>query len=131
MAAPDPGRRRLDVGMSGSRPILASDPAASPRDTDVHVIRLAGELDMAAVPDLVDQLAEAAKVPAPTPVVVDMSGVTFIDCSGLDPLLEARARLDGRLRLQNASPPVRRLLRLLDLTTLAASAEGDTGRAAE
>jgi anti-sigma B factor antagonist len=106
---------------------MASDPAASQHDTDQHVIRLAGELDMAAVPELVAQLAEAAEVPAPTPLVVDMSGVTFIDCSGLHPLLKAHARLDGRLRLQNASPPVHRLLRLLDLTTLAAPADG--GRA--
>jgi anti-anti-sigma factor len=110
---------------------MASDAEGTPRDTDVHVIRLASELDMAAVPELVAQLAEAAEVPAPTPLVVDMSGVTFIDCSGLHPLLKAHARLDGRLRLQNASPLVGRLLRLLDLATLAASAEGDTGPAAE
>jgi len=88
------------------------------RDMDAHVIRLAGELDLAAVPSLTRLLDEAAEVERVT-VVVDLSQVTFIDCAGLGPLLAARDRLDGRFRLCNPSPPVLRLLSLLGLSPMA------------
>jgi anti-sigma B factor antagonist len=106
---------------------MAVDAAASserPRDPDVHAIRLVGELDVAAVPALVSQLNEAADAPERT-VLVDLAGVTFMDCAALRPLLDARERLDSRLRLQNASRPVRVLLRHLDLTRLLEPAPDD------
>ena len=98
---------------------MASDAAGPARDIDAHVIRLAGELDVAAIPDLTRLLDEAVAVESPKVVVVDLAQVTFIDCAALDPLLEARDRLDGRFRLQNPSRPVLRLLSLLDLSSLA------------
>lgn len=88
------------------------------RDMDPHVIWLAGELDLAAISDLTRVLDEAVEIEQPTVVLVDMSQVTFIDCTGLHPLLEARERLHGRFRLCNPSPPVLRLLGLLDLWSL-------------
>jgi anti-anti-sigma regulatory factor len=51
-----------------------------------------------------------------TPIVVDLSGVTFTDIVGLDPLMEARRRLahGNRLLILSGSPKcVTRLLRLL------------------
>ncbi len=98
---------------------MASDAAGSARDTAAHVIRLAGELDLAAIPDLTQVLSEATDVEWPTVVVVDLSQVTFLDCAALRPLLEAHDRLDGRLRLHSPSPPVMRVLRIFDLTSLA------------
>jgi hypothetical protein len=48
-------------------------------------------------------------------VIVDLSGVTFMDCSGLGPLLEAEARLGGRLSLRRVPPMVTALLHLAGL----------------
>ena len=49
---------------------------------------------------------------------VDLSGVTFMDCAGLSPLVVAHARLLDRIRLFAPSPPVTRLLDALDLDRL-------------
>ena len=49
---------------------------------------------------------------------VDLSGVTFMDCAGLSPLVTAHARLLDRIRLFAPSPPVTRLLDALDLDRL-------------
>ena len=109
---------------------MAGEAAASSQATqnpEVRVIRLVGDVDMATVPALAAQLNEAAAVPGRA-VVVDLSGVTFMDCSGLRPLLDARVRLDGRLRLQNASRSVRLLLRHLDLSELVAAPGGSPPR---
>jgi anti-anti-sigma factor len=98
---------------------MAGDAVGPARDTDTHVILLSGELDIAALPDLTRMLTEATDVERPTVVVVDLSQVTFMDCAALRPLLDAHDRLDGRFRLHNPSPPVRRLLSRLDLSSLA------------
>jgi anti-anti-sigma factor len=82
------------------------------------VLRLEGEIDLAVQADVAACLCELVEVPAPTVVTVDLSAVTFMDCSGLTPLLVARNLLDGRLRLQGAGPPVRHLLDHLHLTCL-------------
>jgi anti-sigma B factor antagonist len=81
------------------------------------VVRACGELDLATGDGLRERLAEA--LGAHPAVTVDLSGVEFIDCSGLRALTAARrhARRSGsRLVLSRPSPAVRRLL---DLTRLA------------
>jgi anti-sigma B factor antagonist len=76
------------------------------------VLVLRGELDMAAAAEL------RARLDAPTVVlalVVDLTGVTFIDSAVLKELLRAREQLAGRgvrLVLAGASHPVQRLLDL-------------------
>ena len=97
---------------------MVASNAGPSRDSDAHVIQLTGELDLAAVPNLTRLLDSAAEAEQIT-VVVDLSQVTFIDCTGLAPLLAARDRLDGRLRLRNPSQPVLRFLDLLGLSSLA------------
>ena len=60
-----------------------------------------------------------AKTPVET-IVVDLSGVTFTDILGLDPLLEARSQLvrnGQRLILRGAPERVTTLLRLWATTT--------------
>lgn len=81
----------------------------------VHAV--SGELDMSTAPALRTYLRTVvAETPVDTTIVVDLSGVTFTDIVGLDPLLEARSQLapgGGRLILRGAPAGVTKLLRLL------------------
>ena len=53
-----------------------------------EIVALAGELDMASSPALSDTLDALADTPSP--VVVDLSGLTFIDSSGIHAILRPR-----------------------------------------
>jgi anti-anti-sigma factor len=59
-----------------------------------HVIRLAGELDLATC----DRLVAASSTGRHSATVIDLGGVTFMDCSGYSALVTARRFLehDGR-----------------------------------
>lgn len=93
----------------------ASDPDVSMRCTrsgEWLVVEVAGELDLQAVP-LLDALGGD-----PCLVVLDLHGVTFMDCSGIRALLEARRRAvagGGAVHLAAPSRHVSDLLRLTDL----------------
>jgi anti-sigma B factor antagonist len=56
---------------------------------DIHVVELQGELDVVSAVGLADSLVEVAG----STVVVDLSGLTFIDCSGIAALVTARNRI--------------------------------------
>jgi anti-sigma B factor antagonist len=81
------------------------------------VVVVSGEIDIHTAPELeralVDELGRE-----PTDLVVDMGGVAFIDCGGIDALIVAagKARLLGRSFALRS--PSRRVLRLLDLVAL-------------
>ena len=78
----------------------------------VRVLTLEGELDLAAAPRL---RARFDETPSEQALVLDFSGVTFIDSAVLKELLRARAELaerNVRLVLAGVAPPVRRLLDL-------------------
>jgi anti-anti-sigma factor len=60
--------------------------------TDVHLIAPAGELDISSVRALGAELAQAAG-DATRPLVVDLSGVSFMDSSALGPVVRAHERL--------------------------------------
>lgn len=82
------------------------------------VVEVAGELDILAAAALSVRLDELTAVGRPD-VVLDLRGVTFIDCSGLSVLVRLRARTlarEGRLGIVTGSPQVLRLLRLTRLT---------------
>jgi anti-anti-sigma factor len=108
-------REPTRIDEHGLRPPPAFE-VGEERRGPVTVLRLAGEVDVAAsgtVRARVDGAAGGA-------LVVDLSGVTFVDSSGLRELLRARMeceRRGGRLVLSGV-PPV--LERLLDLTGTAA-----------
>ncbi len=75
------------------------------------VLSLVGELDISSSPDLERALTQA-EGDAPATVVLDLSGLTFMDSSGLRAVLEAdqRARADGRrLAVVPGPPAVRRV----------------------
>lgn len=101
---------------SGSS-VLESGPTLT-ADDDRVTVRLAGELDIATLPYLWGRLGDAVKMGIESDVVVDLSEVTFIDCSALGPLMAARRGLGGRLELRGASRPVTHLLELTGLTEL-------------
>ena len=72
-----------------------------------------GELDLATAPHLRKRLQQ--RTDPFGELVVDLSAVTFMDCSGARPLLEARIAIGRRLCLRSVPPPVTRLLTLAGL----------------
>lgn len=88
-----------------------------PRRDDVHVIELAGEIDMLTSPALVDPITRL-DASAPSTIVLDFERVTFVDSTGLSALILAdrTARASGRrLVLRGVAP---RVLRVLQVTQL-------------
>ncbi|AEW98590.1 STAS domain-containing protein [Streptantibioticus cattleyicolor] len=80
------------------------------------VVRLYGEIDMDSAPDLTTALALCLET-RPHQVIVDLSGVAFCDCSGLDALLRARDHAAVRgipLTVTGVTAPV--VVRLFALT---------------
>jgi anti-sigma B factor antagonist len=67
------------------------------------VVQLAGELDLYNAHAVRDELLAAA-ARSPDRLVVDLSGVTFIDSTGLGVLIEARTRLPNRRAFLLAAP---------------------------
>ena len=79
------------------------------RNGDSITIAVTGELDLATV----DQARDALEgVPPDTPVVLDLSGLTFIDSTGLGLIAAAANQTAGQLTVI----PDARTRRLLDLT---------------
>lgn len=81
------------------------------------VAAISGDLDIACVPALREQLLGLLG-PHANRIIVELSGVTFCDASGLAVLIGARRRawlLGGVLRLAAPAPPVAAVLRLTGL----------------
>ena len=81
---------------------------------DVTVVRLRGEADLHTAPMLRDALDDAIETGAGT-VIVDLTGVTFIDSMMLGVLLSATKRtrpLGTELRIVVDDPHVRRIFEL-------------------
>ncbi|KUL77978.1 anti-anti-sigma factor [Streptomyces sp. NRRL WC-3605] len=78
---------------------------------------LRGEIDLSTATSLMMRLDALTSAPSPD-LVLDLRGVTFIDCAGLGVLCRVRNRVrarEGRLRLVSESARFRRMLRLADL----------------
>ena len=75
------------------------------------MITIVGELDVATAPSLADVLNQA---PASAPIILDLAGVTFMDCTGLHPILNAHrdAAARGTPLLLVPTTAITRLLRL-------------------
>jgi anti-sigma B factor antagonist len=87
---------------------------ASERDGDVHSIRLFGELDLAGAGAVERELQRAEATDAET-IVLDLSGLTFMDSTGVRLLVtaNARSRADAnRLSLRRGPAAVQRVLEL-------------------
>jgi len=78
-----------------------------------YLLSPAGDLDLAAVPRLEREMRDAIDRYRPETLIVDLSKVSFMDCSGIGILVRAqrgqRAR-GGRLVVKNPGELVRRVL---------------------
>jgi anti-anti-sigma factor len=84
------------------------------RDGDAFVIALTGELDLATAGRVEQALAEGEASDV-TSVVLDLSGLTFMDSTGVRLVLgaHARSRADSnRLRVVRGGPAVQRVFEL-------------------
>lgn len=84
----------------------------SARNGDVHTITLTGEMDLSNAADVERELLHAEATDART-IVIDLSGLQFMDSTGIRLLIAAdgRARADGG-RLSLTRPPAQ-VLRVL------------------
>lgn len=73
------------------------------RDDGCIVVSLVGELDLYNAHEVRDTLLECC-AESPERLVVDLSGVTFIDSTALGVLIEARTRLPNRRGFLLAAP---------------------------
>ncbi|MGO4462866.1 STAS domain-containing protein [Streptomyces sp. M-16] len=91
----------------------------TPSGTNARVLSLYGEVDQDRRRQLHDALAEAVRA-GPPRLVVDLSGLTFCDSTGLNALLQTRLDADAAgVRLLLAAPPPN-VMRLLEITGTAA-----------
>jgi anti-anti-sigma factor len=94
--------------------------AVSDVNGDVITVSAAGEVDLCTAP-ILSQALQKALAEAPSRLDVDLSGVSFLDASGVSAVLQCweRAELTGvRLRLLRPRPFIRRVLDITDVTTV-------------
>lgn len=93
---------------------------AAPLDVSVRpgpVVTISGEIDIASASQLRNQLLGVMRRHGAR-LALDLTGVTFMDCSGINVLLAVgrRAHIEGGwLCVLRASPRVRRVLKLTGL----------------
>jgi anti-anti-sigma factor len=63
---------------------------------EVVRIEVRGEIDLATRPALVAAIEAAYETPGTRSLVVDLAGVTFMDCYGMSALIHGRALADKR-----------------------------------
>jgi anti-sigma B factor antagonist len=96
--------------------------ASAGRDDEV-VLRVSGEIDLAAAPLFRDRLGDIIKT-TKHDVTVDLAGVTFIDSSGLAVLVHAHHQLRAVTRTLVITHPSLSVTRVLQITGLDALLTG-------
>jgi anti-sigma B factor antagonist len=101
--------------------MASGEPILSREDRDgVPTLVLVGDFDLAAAEDLRAALRSLGTAGSATPQL-DLSGVTFLDSSGLGVLLDFQrdtAASNGAVVVLAPSPPCRRLLEITGVDTL-------------
>lgn len=85
------------------------------------VIAVSGDLDIATADQLFRDANEALRASAPTTLVLDLAGVSFLDSSGIGTLVELRnvaGDTGGDLVLRRPSDRTKRLLEITALDTV-------------
>ena len=80
-------------------------------------VEISGEIDVQSAPGLRDELLRVIRRHG-AQLALDLTGVTFMDCAGINVLLATRRRAqleDGWVRVIRASPRVLRTMTLLKL----------------
>lgn len=117
LVPPDPARgvgSAASVGTSSSVPLIVE---VHTDQGGASVVEVVGEVDATSVEQLrpeLNRLADAGRIR----VILDLSGVTFLDSSGLGALVSCHRRLQllgGRLRLVCRNDLVLRVFRLTGL----------------
>ncbi|MFJ4341667.1 STAS domain-containing protein [Streptomyces sp. NPDC088915] len=108
--------------MSGNREVeQPSRLSATVRTVDdVRVVTLQGEIDHTSREVLGQALIPEERAPAPR-VVADLTGVSFMDSSGINVFITAHRRIceiGGRLHIAGAGEAVRRVLTLVGVDTV-------------
>jgi anti-sigma B factor antagonist len=101
----------------GPAPFLPGLALSVRRQDGYTVVTASGEVDIASAPGLREQLL-GLLLPGASRIVIDLSGVTFCDASGLAVLVGVSRRadlLDGILRLVAPAPLIATALRLTGL----------------
>jgi len=91
------------------------------------VVTLSGEFDLVSVAAFDDALADV-QGRRPERTVIDVSGLTFLDSSGINALLRATKALQtagGSVALRSPSTATRRILEIARVTDLVAIVEED------
>jgi anti-sigma B factor antagonist len=92
-----------DAARDGTSGIRQDPVAGIARHDGSVVVSLAGELDLYNAHEVREALLECC-AEAPDRLVVDLSGVTFIDSTALGVLIEARTKLEDRRGFLLAAP---------------------------
>lgn len=88
------------------------------RRTPGHtVLAVSGELDLATTSALRDRIAGVLE-DAATPVIIDLSGVTFCDATGLALLVDVKRRAQAHALTVSLAGPRRNVSKLLRITGL-------------
>jgi anti-sigma B factor antagonist len=81
------------------------------------VVAICGEIDIQSAPGLREELLGVIRR-CGSQVIIDLGGVTFLDCAGINALLATRRRArleDGWVCLVRVPPRARRMISLLQL----------------
>ncbi|HSX68723.1 STAS domain-containing protein [Nocardioides sp.] len=86
---------------------------------DACVVRVSGEIDLSNALDVMEAIGDSVRSGAAT-IIVDLSGVTFLDSSGIAMLFRLRQRIaHSRQELRLVVPPDSPLRRVLEITRVA------------
>ncbi|HZN72769.1 MAG TPA: STAS domain-containing protein [Micromonosporaceae bacterium] len=94
-------------------------------DAGTVTVTVSGEIDLANVDELADEIVSAVRGEATT-VVVDLAGVTFIDSVGITALLKGRRLADEHGKAYRATGAEGLVRQLLDLTGVWTHLSGQT-----
>jgi len=101
----------------GSRHMEETFEVSTESGSGYVLVSVVGEVDVATAPQLRDRLEEAVAEGFPT-VVVDLTGVTFLDSTALGVLIEASKLCEAAGRTMRIAVSEPRILKIFEITGL-------------